>query len=291
MPRGTRIHTYALLFHGYMRFESFTLLLLAVAAANAQAQSTPLALWTSGDMGEVIALDIPFAVYQERRVFYRKAIVSALAGVLSVPRSTLTVTSTQETNAGTTLVYFDCLLQFGSDYTPAESYRAVQEMFCDTPAVAPGSPACPPLVRALKANGLPAAGAYYNDQLQASQWNESLMVDADVVGAGRGYDEGETISIDVPFEDFAVNQQAYSAAFKDAVSSQAGRLVWVTDFQRTTKGNTIVIFDVTSPIVDAGVVGGLFVPPNTVGAPASPALLDALQATGLPVTGAYYRGV
>jgi len=71
-----------------------------------------------------------------------------------------------------TLLYFDTIME-GTDYDVAAAAAAVQALFvlddASCAATTPvGCPAAPALINALVSNGLPAAGAFYNDQLVAS---------------------------------------------------------------------------------------------------------------------------
>jgi len=132
------------------------------------------------DNGEVIAVDIPYATYAASQAYYREAFIAAIAAVSGRSLTSIYITNFQASSAGTTLIYFDTILD-GTDYDVAAAAAAVQSLFVlnDTSCAATTPVGCPAhiaLTNAMVGNGLPAAAAFYNDQLVASIFVPAVMV-------------------------------------------------------------------------------------------------------------------
>jgi hypothetical protein len=125
-------------------------------------------------------------------------------------------------------------------------------------------------------------------------------------GRWTGLDSGEAIALDVPYDEYARNQASYSAAFAAAVAdclNVTADTVEVSAFQSSSVGTVVVFFAVilqaatstSSAVVSQNFVSikSLFeasaVTPLSVGSPALPPLIHALNAFGLTVSGAYYN--
>jgi len=244
-----------------------------------------------------------------RQSFFKEAFVAALGGALAEPLYAVYVTNFQQSSSHGTLVYFDIVLE-GNDYVVSLEFTRVQSLFCDPAggAVRVGSPACPALVRALVANGLPVAGAFYNDQLTASAYTGGSMPPITIgsVGTYQWIDSGEVIAIDIPYAAYADRQTFYQEAVIAGLASALGvsvDTVWVTNFEQSSAGTTLVFVDVvlgqtSSSAVTASFasIENLFESCNGVGnlplgCAASPAsgLVSAFKSFGLPVTNAYYN--
>lgn len=114
-------------------------------------------------------------------------------------------------------------------------------------------------------------------------------------------DSGEVVALDIPLARFAISQIAYKDAFAAAVSAALALTTFqllVTDFQISSAGTTKLFFDIIQGGDDYGIaatsaaVRRLFCAPGgapaVAGSAACAPLLAALQAQGLPLTGAYY---
>ena len=88
--------------------------------------------WDKTDQGEAIALDIPFGVFAARQAFFSAAFVGAVAYCLNASQDTVTVSSFQQTAAGTAAVFFNVLLD-GTDSSSSavvsNDFLAVQSLF------------------------------------------------------------------------------------------------------------------------------------------------------------------
>jgi hypothetical protein len=236
--------------------------------------------------------------------FYREAFVKAFANIEGYEVYTVYVTNFQNSTVGTTLMYFDHVL-YGTDYDKVNEEAAVQALFNGTD---PGSPALPPLVNAFVANGLPVAGAYYNDQYTPSAYVSPVptAINASQVGTWTHADSGEVMALDINYDLYASKQQYYKQAFTAALADTLGmgyEAVWVNDFQQSAAGTTLIYFDVslsatTSEAISATFLGieSLFTDchPATgdrVGCPAgaNSTLVQAMLQYGLPLTNVYYN--
>jgi len=268
---------------------------------------SPIAQWNKVDNGEVIALDIPYSVYAANQVFYREAFIAAVAAVSGRAMDSVYVTNFQASSIGTTIIYFDIILE-GTDYDVVATAAAVQALFCPPAgsAVSVGTPSCPPLLAAMVANGLPVGGVFFNDQTSASTYSPSPTpgVNASQVGTWRFADSNEVVALDISYGAYATNQQYYKEAFLAGIAAALGvaqDAVFVNDFQQSAAGTTLLFFDVALPATSSSAipamfsqVAALFQPCNgagvaPVGCPAAAALLSKLQQYGLPITQAYYN--
>lgn len=271
------------------------------------------------DNGEVIAVDITYSVYASNQVYYREAFIDAVSASLGIQINTVYITNFQLSSVGTTLIYFDTII-FGNDYDVAAKSAAILSLFnlssplctsishigCPAKLVRNMSP-LPPLLSAMHAAGLPAAGAYYNDQLVASSFSlvpTPLVVTE--VGTWQFLDSNEVIALDIPYISYATQQQYYKEAFISGMAQALGvglDNVYVNDFQRSAAGTTLIYADIMLPASTSSAilftfkqVAALFTQCNgsgvsPVGCPAGPnsVLVGALQQFGLPLTEAYYN--
>jgi hypothetical protein len=266
------------------------------------------------DINDVIALDLPYGTYAQNQAFYRIGFVNALTHLLGDDYCTVYVTNFQTSSSGGTLLFFDVILQ-GFDTDVVAAHTRLANLFTSTEL---GSPATPALVDALAANGVPAAGAYYLDQLASTP---SAYVDpapapfeGAKVGTWQHSDSGEVVAVDVPYEAYAINEQFYKEAFTAGMAAALNLpslSVWVNDFQQSAAGNVLIYFDVALSATSSTAISntfaevmGLFTDchPSTgdrIGCPAQPAPCTALPCTsglvsrlkefGLPITNAYYN--
>ena len=266
----------------------------------------------------------PCAVYASNQQYYREAFVRAFASVEGYQTFSVYVTDFQPSSAGTTLIYFDTIL-FGTDYDTVAANAAVLSLFNGTFAGSPrwpgwipvGGPALPALVNAFIANGLPVAGAYYNDQLTTSTYigSGSVSVNASEVGTWQRADIGEAVALDIGYANYANNQQYYKEAFAAAMAATLGlgpESVWVNDFQQSAAGNVLLYFDVSLSATSSTAISTTFADvqalfidchpatgdrvgcpaqatPCTGGLPCNSTLVSNLIRFGLPVTNAFYN--
>jgi hypothetical protein len=170
-------------------------------------------------------------------------------------------------SSGGTIVYFNVVL-YGSDSSSSavtgQDLRNIMALFCDpvtgrNDATVTGTPACPALVDAFRAQGLPVAGAYYTDQNpdEPTAWTDGVDLrlgpNASLIGTWNHADNAEQIAIDLPQNGlpgshaYAPNQESYQEAFTAAVAIALGvetNAVFVQDFQASTMGGTIIDFNV-----------------------------------------------
>ena len=214
------------------------------------------------------------------------------------------VTNFQASTVGTTVIYFDTVL-YGTDYDTIAANAAVHALFDGADV---GSPALPALVAAFVANGLPVAGAYYNDQLTPSAYVDPATpaINVTQVGTWQRADTAEVIALDIVYNTYASNQQYYREAFTAAMADVLNLTyvsVWVNDYQQSAAGTVLLYYDVSLPATTSTAISNTFLDiqglftdchPATgdrVGCPAgaTSALVLALQKYGLPVTDAYYN--
>jgi len=242
-----------------------------------------------------------------------------MSDVLGVSDYTLFVTNYQMSQAGTTLLYLDVVLPGtdprGADYDIVTAFAQVKALFqtmqrscaATTPV---GCPAVPALIAAFAAHGLPAAGAYYNQQYKASTYVPGPPPDVDParVGTWQLNDNGEAVVLDIPFDAYAPNQAAYKEAFSAGMSQALNvgtALVSVTNFQRSESGTTILFFDIINGGLGAATSSEATTAQNShvrslfescrgqneapVGCRALSALNEAFKSYGLPIVSAYYN--
>jgi hypothetical protein len=264
------------------------------------------------DNGEVIAIDITYGVYAANQAYYREAFIAAITKFRGEFTDSVYITNFQASSAGTTLIYFDTILQ-GSDYDVAAFAAGVLHMFDLTaPACAGttpvGCPAFANLTSAFLDAGLPVAGVFYNDQVGTSAYTPSSAapINASRVGTWQYADSNEVIALPISYYWYAYNQQYYKEAFMAGMALALGvelDAVYVNDFQRAAAGTVLIYFDIELPATSSSAipemfsnVTALFTPCNgagvsPVGCPAgtSSALVASLQQYGLPICDAYYN--
>jgi len=118
-------------------------------------------------------------------------------------------------------------------------------------------------------------------------------------------DNGEVIAIDIPYSVYAASQAYYREAFIAGITAVSGRSlisIYITNFQASSSGTTLIYFDTILAGTDydvaaaAAAVQALFVlgdascaATTPVGCPALPALTNAMVSNGLPAAGVYYN--
>jgi hypothetical protein len=118
-------------------------------------------------------------------------------------------------------------------------------------------------------------------------------------------DNGEVIAIDIPYGVYAAQQAYYREAFITAIADVRDQLlysVYVTNFQQSTQGTTLIYFDTILLGSDYDVAAAsasiqqLFDITNAacastapIGCPAQSALIAAFENAGLPASAAYYN--
>jgi len=232
--------------------------------------SPPVATWNKADNGEAIALDIPKDIYAGNQSFYQAAFTAGLAQMMGIGSDTIYVYDFETSSSGGTIVYFNVVL-YGSDSSSSavngQNLRNIMALFCDpvtgmNDATVTGTPACPALMAAFKAHGLPVAGAYYTDQNpvgrpEPTAWTEGkdlrLGPNASLIGTWNRADNEEAIAIDITLNGapgspaYAPNQESYQEAFTAAMAIALGvsvDAVRVSIFQQSTVGSTIIFFNV-----------------------------------------------
>ena len=76
--------------------------------------------WQKEDGGESVALDVPYMAFMARQDFYWLAFESAMGAALNTSASSVLVTSSAASSAGTTQLFFSVLLN-GVDSPPLSS--------------------------------------------------------------------------------------------------------------------------------------------------------------------------
>lgn len=130
--------------------------------------------------------------------------------------TTVVVSSIEPSSVGTVLVYFDVLLSQTSDYAVLDSFGNVQDLFCpgeDYFALEAGTPACLWVLDSFRSI-IPVAGVYCNDQYMPSQWAPETIT--------APFVSHNEVFLDVPFDEYARQEQFYGAAFATAVQSALG---------------------------------------------------------------------
>jgi hypothetical protein len=269
----------------------------------------PVADWTQVDVGESIAVDVPFNEFTRHNLYYETAFTMGLSEVLFIDEYDVYVNDLQPSSIGTTIILFDLALPPAADSSTesagAASTRRVRDLFAP-PTI--GSPAAKPMfVSRLRAYGMPVTQANYGDQLAPS---DNATADHAVVQYWTTVDEGEAVALDIPFDVFQQHAVPYMAAFARgaATAFKCARCVVDVETMPSALGNTVVFFklmvhgntnmsvaemDAMVQATHAG-VASLFHPDFATGevefgSPAFPQLLDALLQQGLPITGAWYE--
>lgn len=249
-----------------------------------------------------MALDIPFLLFTAHADAYVDSFTGALARTLGVQVATLAVTEYQASSVGTTLIYFDTILTGTDDSSSAVTlaFSAQVRSLFQPGSTSVGVPALPALLSELLATGLPMSNAFLQDQLVPTSGVTSAG------GAGMASwsksDSNEVLALDIPFASFLPSQAFYSAAFIAALSSLLSvpaETIHVNLFQASTAGTTLIFFSRLldgAPSTSSDVVLSAFAeitaffgPTPAVGAPALPAVVEAMQAFGLPLSALYYQ--
>jgi hypothetical protein len=117
------------------------------------------------------------------------------------------------------------------------------------------------------------------------------------LGLWNKVDNGEVIALDLPQSYYATNQATFKLAFVTALESvlnMTANSIYVTNFQSSSAGTTLLYFDTIlygtdyDTVATNAKVRALF-NGTAPGSPALPKLVAAFQANGLPVTNAYYN--
>jgi len=117
-------------------------------------------------MNNRIALDLPYNNYASNQQYYQRAFTAGLCNMLDAPLYALTVNDFQKSSNGNgTIVYFDVLLP--TQELVVNVTYALIDLFPGASPLSTNVPSVPQLVSAFHQNGLPAAAAYYNDQMTA----------------------------------------------------------------------------------------------------------------------------
>ena len=261
----------------------------------------PLAAFNKVMNGNAIAVDIPLSWWVTPIDAHNLAFAAAFASVEGFSPFRVYVSSATHSSANTTKLFFDVTL-YGSDYDTVAAYANFVNLFNGTET---GSPALPPLVDALTANGLPVAGVYLYDQLSPSAYvaRGTPPIMQDEVGTWQ-LGQNFRVVVDIPFNSWETNQRAYQGAFAAAFTSALGWEppvgVLVKDVQKSLSNTTVVAFDVVISAASAEAlaglgdsVRGLFTQcsaPSGDGCPAGEgsALVTNLKSFGLPVTNAFF---
>lgn len=156
----------------------------------------PIASWSRADQGEAIAVDIAFSSYAPAQSFYAAAFTSAFDAFNGYVSPSTSVSGFYQSSAGTTQIYFTVIISTTSDSSAGVQHVAssVLALFNTShPACSStkprGCPAYANFTAALRANGMPAAGAYYNDQNTPSQFVASTApVNASQIGTWQRED-------------------------------------------------------------------------------------------------------
>jgi hypothetical protein len=284
-----------------MRQFSLLLFYAVVCEAVNSPPSPPLGQWPTAN-AEVLALDLPYSNFAANYMFYAAAVTK---GIYSVSNQEIIVNNYQPSNFNTVLVYFD-VISISTDAAYVEN-DAWEALFCPpNGTLVAGSPACPPLLAALQAQGMPIAGAFFQEQTSPSTWTSALLrntVDASAVGTWKYSDWGEVICVDILFLDWAQHVQSYSKAFQYGLQKTLNlteNSVEVSDFQASGAGTACIYINILLPSTTSSdsipnsfqTVQGLFEacgPLANVGCPSKPALVASLRQYGLPLTNAFYN--
>jgi hypothetical protein len=246
-----------------------------------------MAQWTSVITDDV-ALDVPYDLFALNSVQFTRAVERTLDALFS---GNSQVTSFTPSSQNTTIVNISLVFP-----TPSPG---VETLF---PTLDVGSASNPNFVASLNQNGLPCAGAFYSDQITASQFNASVAVNASSIGAWTVVDAAEHVTIDVPYASYTL---AYNRAFAQAVEvilSLAPNSVEVVNALPAQGGNmTLFEFDILLPYstdhatvqIVEGTLASVF---PLCGAPGSACtagpgtyFVQNLTANGIPATTAFYN--
>ena len=294
------------------------LLLLSVPGVFAAGRRPPpIVAWRGLDSGESIVLDVPFMSYGEENVYahsfaanfdsYTLALRLGIAAALGGAQANI-VDFFEMPNAGTRVV----LNLMTANSSARDQFNS---LFCAT-RLRPGAPACPRFLAQLRAEGLPVAGAYYQNFTGPSQWTPALVQakSAARVATFDAEDVGEVVCFDLPIANFSARRdfhvRAAELGFETALGlppgrariswyaapagSAAGTCVWV-NFVVYTSGvsSDYVVRDTAQSVMSLFSACEPSAPPGCAAdpipiAPLRP-LVGALQSFGLSITQAYYN--
>jgi hypothetical protein len=246
-----------------------------------------MALW-SAVITDDVALDVPYDLFALHSVQFTRAVERTLDALFP---GNSQVTSFTESSQNTTIVNISLVFP-----TPSPG---VETLF---PTLALGSASRSDFVASLNQNGLPCAGAFYNDQLTASQFNASVATNASSIGSWTVVDAAAHVTVDVPYANYT---PAYNRAFAlalEVILSLAPNSVEVVNAAPAQGGNmTLFEFDILLPFsTDQATVqiveGNLAAVFPLCGAPggactAGPGtyFVQNLTANGIPATTAFYN--
>ena len=117
------------------------------------------------------------------------------------------------------------------------------------------------------------------------------------LGMWNKVDNGEVVALDLPVSYYATNQATFKLAFVTALASvlnMTADTIYVTNFQQSSAGTTLLYFDTIlygtdyDTVATNAAIHALF-NGTAVGSAALPRLVAALVANGLPVAHAYYN--
>jgi hypothetical protein len=150
--------------------------------------------------------------------------------------------------AATTRVLYDLV----SALSGADVVAAQLSLFCPPSggAVFPGAPACPVLIAAFQAKGLPIAAAFYQHQTAPTAWTTALLQahDPAKVGTRKPVDAGEVACLHISYEDFSVRADQYTSAFAAGLAHSLGtptETITVETVARSSVGTTCLYFSIT----------------------------------------------
>jgi len=131
----------------------------------------PLATWTIADVGEAIALNIPYHNFAINQSFYMLAIDACLTSQMGLVPGSVVSQEHKSSSVGTTQVFFDVILP-PSDQTSTSSeiiqnsFAKIKNFFTNCRENSFCCPAVPnsPLLNCFRNQGLPVTNIYYNDQ-------------------------------------------------------------------------------------------------------------------------------
>ena len=261
--------------------------------------------------GQVISLDITYAVYAQHQAYYRLAFQKGISSVLTdILESDLSINTFLVSYTGGTLIYFSCLIP--DMYQVPKFNLAILNLFdttsplCANDGTYTGCPAYQSLVDSFMFYGLPVANVYYINQKNARTWYPppTPNINSTKVGTWQFADSNEVIAVDIPYNKWATNTYYLQSTF---IAGIAGALnidveaVYVNDFQSSAVGTTLIYFDIALPAYSSSAVPVMFFQVaslftqckgagvSPVGCPANSALINSLKNAGLPLNNAYYN--
>jgi len=177
---------------------------------------------------EVYAVNIDFNLFARRQPFYSSAFRRALESIFPTATGThsVIVTDLQQSQKGTTLVYFDLLSQ--NQFFANASYWHLISLFNQTstlcgPEPPYGCPATDTLVTAFTSNGLPVTQVFKGQQFAesvASERSESFTTDQ--IGTWNKIDSGEAVYLPYGISTFTQAYDENVVAFTQALAQMLG---------------------------------------------------------------------